>query len=37
MREHPNIVDSYDELPVEERRKDELFLETVQLMDELLP
>lgn len=36
-KEHPNLVDSYDELPVEERRKDELFLETVLLMDSLLP
>lgn len=35
-KEHPNLVDDYDRLPVEERRKDQLFLETVHLMEELL-
>ena len=35
-KEHPNLIERYDELPVEERRKDLLFIQTVQLMQELI-
>ena len=35
-KEHPNLVDDYTRLPVEERRKDELFLETVRLINDII-
>lgn len=32
FKEHPNLVDDYSLLPEHERRKDELFIETVRLL-----
>ena len=31
-KEHPNIVEDYMDLPVEERRKDELFIAVVKAL-----